>query len=158
MPQSIGGTNEERNIVIVETKQHALYHLLFNNYHPSTVIRVCLFIILPSIFNVPLAKLNNNKEIEEFLENFDNGITKNNLFGSKKGKIREKEEKIKALIEFDKIASRSQKSLFKKEFKEILNSFTCYHKLSYSPESFLTELSLFFPFMDFSKLIRSVSS
>lgn len=52
VPQSIGGANDEKNMIRVKRQQHQYYHELFNNYHPSTVIRLFFLVILKTVFNI----------------------------------------------------------------------------------------------------------
>lgn len=39
-PRSRGGSNDERNISIVEQNQHRAYHCLFHNMLPEEVVKV----------------------------------------------------------------------------------------------------------------------
>ena len=52
VPQSIGGANDEKNMIRVNKQQHQRYHELFNNYHPSTVIRLFFLVILKTVFDI----------------------------------------------------------------------------------------------------------
>jgi hypothetical protein len=52
VPQSIGGANDEKNMIRVNRQQHQCYHELFNNYHPSTIIRLFFLVILKTVFNI----------------------------------------------------------------------------------------------------------
>ncbi|MGB9680737.1 MAG: hypothetical protein ACP5OX_00600 [Minisyncoccia bacterium] len=69
IPLSIGGSNEEKNKIRVNKIKHSVYHSLFNNWHPSYIIRFLLQEVLKEYFEI---NLDLEKEpLRSFLENFD---------------------------------------------------------------------------------------
>ncbi len=93
VPVSIGGSDEEKNKIRVNRVKHGLYHNLFNNWHPSFIIRFFFEEILPFYFN---KKISNSKIYYSFLENFDKQmilLKDNGLIN-----IKEKTEQVKQII------------------------------------------------------------
>ena len=129
VPQSIGGANDEKNMIRVNKQQHQRYHELFNNYHPSTVIRLFFLIILKTVFGI---EVDISKEpYLSFLTSFDKIMltrwnTKNFDY------LPEELEKTKQIFSFDiQNQSSDSKNLRRKtkfeKFKIRLEEFTTFN-------------------------------
>lgn len=70
VPVSIGGIDEEENKILkVNRLKHGLYHSLFNNWHPSVIMRFFFDEMLPFYFGKTITDL---KLYNDFLKDFDN--------------------------------------------------------------------------------------
>lgn len=113
VPVSIGGSDEEKNKIRVNRIKHGLYHKLFNNWHPSFIIRFFFEEILPFYFHKTIS---DSKLYQSFLNNFDQQMTLLKDNGLKN--IQEEKEQIKQI----KINFNNKKRAEK--FKITLKEFT----------------------------------
>ena len=147
VPQSIGGANDEKNMIRVNKQQHRYYHELFNNYHPSTVIRLFFLIILKTVFGI---EVDISKEpYLSFLTSFDKIMltrwnTKNFDY------LPEELEKTKQIFSFDiQSQSSDNKNLRRKtkfeKFKIRLEEFTTFNNSQYfTPTGLFIQLCYWF--------------
>lgn len=121
VPVSIGGSDDARNIIRVPRQQHALYHQLFNNYHPSSIIRFLFSQIFPLCFHLQI-DISKDPYLS-FLKNFDEKMfhlwNKNNL-----NLIIENFEKIKAILPLEYNRKKKDKII---QFVDRLYNFCTYH-------------------------------
>jgi hypothetical protein len=149
VPQSIGGANDGKNMIRVNKQQHRYYHELFNNYHPSTVIRLFFLVILKTVFNI---EVDISKEpYLSFLTSFDKIMltrwnTKNFDY------LPEELERTKQIFSFDiqKINqsqssdSKRRKTKFEK-FKIRLEKFTTFNNSQrFTPTGLFLQLCYWF--------------
>ena len=151
VPQSIGGANDEKNMIRVNRQQHQCYHELFNNYHPSTVIRLFFLIILKTVFDI---EVDISKEpYLSFLTSFDKIMltrwnTKNFDY------LPEELEKTKQIFSFDiqkinQSQSSDSKNLRRKtkfeKFKIRLEEFTTFNNSQrFTPTGLFIQLCYWF--------------
>jgi len=151
VPQSIGGANDEKNMVRVNRQQHQCYHELFNNYHPSTVIRLFFLVILKTVFDI---EVDISKEpYLSFLTSFDKIMltrwnTKNFDY------LPEELEKTKQIFSFNiqkinQSQSSDNKNLRRKtkfeKFKIRLEEFTTFNNSqSFTPTGLFIQLCYWF--------------
>jgi ABC-type microcin C transport system permease subunit YejE len=69
VPVSIGGSDEDNNKKEVLILSHSLYHQIFNNWHPSYILRYVLETLIPVFFNVVIDI--EQEPFKEFLDSFD---------------------------------------------------------------------------------------
>ena len=151
VPQSIGGANDEKNMIRVNRQQHQCYHELFNNYHPSTVIRLFFLVILKTVFDI---EVDISKEpYLSFLTSFDKIMltrwnTKNFDY------LPEELEKTKQIFSFNiqkinQSQSSDNKNLRRKtkfeKFKIRLEEFTTFNNSqSFTPTGLFIQLCYWF--------------
>jgi len=151
VPQSIGGANDEKNMIRVNRQQHQCYHELFNNYHPSTVIRLFFLVILKTVFDI---EVDISKEpYLSFLTSFDKIMltrwnTKNFDY------LPEELEKTKQIFSFDiqkinQSQSSDSKNLKRKtkfeKFKIRLEEFTTFNNSQcFTPTGLFLQLCYWF--------------
>ncbi|MGC8651414.1 MAG: hypothetical protein ACP5RX_02270 [Minisyncoccia bacterium] len=139
VPVSIGGSNTEQNRIKVPKEQHAMYHKLFNNYHPSSILRFVFDQILPWCFGIYIDF--KNEPYFSFVQFFDEKMFQ--LWGSSSCRHYESLEETKAILQF---ASHSQKQKDKiGNIKLILYQFCIYHHTSdWSPTGLLKQIFFWF--------------
>lgn len=114
VPVSIGGSDEEKNkLPKINRFRHGLYHSLFNNWHPSAIMRFFFEEILPFYFGKTITDL---KLYDDFLKDFD--IQMKELTDSALNAAKEDSENIKQItIDFH---NRKKAEKFKLILQECL--------------------------------------
>ncbi len=114
VPVSIGGGDDEKNKLLkVNRLKHGLYHSLFNNWHPSAIMRFFFEEILPFYFGKTITDL---KLYNDFLKDFD--IQMKELTNSDLNVAKEDSENIKQItIDFH---NRKKAEKFKLILQECL--------------------------------------
>jgi len=69
VPVSIGGSDEDNNKKEVPILSHSLYHQIFNNWHPSYILRYVLETLIPFFFKISIDI--EEEPFKEFLDSFD---------------------------------------------------------------------------------------
>ena len=69
VPVSIGGSDEDNNKKEVPILSHSLYHQIFNNWHPSYILRYVLETLIPFFFKISIDI--EEEPFKEFLDRFD---------------------------------------------------------------------------------------
>lgn len=120
VPVSIGGSDKEENKIRVDKVKHQIYHFLFNNWHPSAIIRFLFLDFLKAYFQI---EINVEQEpFKNFLKTFDEKMKNlvDNSDNSSEKIIIEEKEKIKQInINFENM---KRKEKFKIGIKELLDA------------------------------------
>ncbi|MGB9763497.1 MAG: hypothetical protein ACPLW7_05880 [Minisyncoccia bacterium] len=136
VPVSIGGSNSEENTIRVPREQHEMYHKLFNNYHPSSIIRFLFNQIFPLVFKIEINL--ENEPYFSFLREFDEKMSK--LWGYSHSHY-EYQEEIQPILAF---GSKKKKQKIE-NFELVLYQFCIYrHTSDWSPTGLLKQIFFWF--------------